>query len=198
MRGEHLHEAVRYRRLHGIIPACAGSTIVASSGAIVGRGSSPHARGALGDESCAAFSSRGSSPHARGAPGSSSAGLAGARDHPRMRGEHGLRRVRIREQVGIIPACAGSTFVMLSLIEFGMGSSPHARGARGRAPRSSPGRGDHPRMRGEHRRGRRGRDGLPRIIPACAGSTSMEDMTVPSHGDHPRMRGEHGERPFGA
>ena len=75
-----------------------------------------------------------------------------ARDHPRMRGEH---------------YCLSSVYIG------GIGSSPHARGAR---------RGS---RHGAHSAG---------IIPACAGSTP----SGPSHGswpgDHPRMRGEHDTR----
>ena len=113
------------------------------------------------------------------------------RDHPRLRGEHVATSVRphwldgssppargarhlpqmLREVPGIIPACAGSThFGSLSLCRIG----------------------DHPRLRGEHfrsvppstnaggssppARGARQATSLvassPRIIPACAGSTS--------------------------
>ena len=66
-----------------------------------------------------------------------------------MRGEHTVR-VPVRVRV--------------------VGSSPHARGARGR-------------------------DVLmcfdERIIPACAGSTKRARHGVAPTGDHPRMRGEH-------
>ena len=92
--------------------------------------------------------------------------------------------------VGIIPACAGST---------------PAR------PRRLGGRGDHPRMRGEHMlasgqvssqqgsspHARGARHVLERdvhgggIIPACAGSTTSRCTTASRRGDHPRMRGEH-------
>ena len=91
---------------------------------------------------------------------------------------------------GIIPACAGST--------------PQARSW-------TPRRRDHPRMRGEHSPGRcrlahfvgssphargaplaRGHSGLARgIIPACAGSTKLDQVLASIGEDHPRMRGEH-------
>ena len=111
----------------------------------------------------------GSSPHVRGAlPGRAGAGAA----------------------VGIIPACAGSTWP--------------------RSPSQSPWR-DHPRMCGEHRFGanissigvgssphvrgalpeppaRQGKDG---IIPACAGSTVHARSENVGFRDHPRMCGEH-------
>ena len=111
----------------------------------------------------------GSSPHARGAPA-----VVGVDER----------------DVGIIPACAGSTEL-------------HA-GRRHRA-------GDHPRMRGEHApdnasatcsrgssphaRGAPLRPFRPPggvgIIPACAGSTRRSNSLSYSSGDHPRMRGEH-------
>ena len=111
----------------------------------------------------------GSSPHARGAR---------------------FRRRHVRHDLGIIPACAGSTSC-----------------GRGRRP---PGR-DHPRMRGEHLKKvskdmrnmgssphARGAlswtevaDALAGIIPACAGSTASRRPSGGSCWDHPRMRGEH-------
>ena len=118
--------------------------------------------------------STGSSPHARGARSS----WSGTFDPP-----------------GLIPACAGSTYMLrhcrpLSRAHPRMrgehatssrwfrvpgGSSPHARGARGRGPRPRPGRG---------------------LIPACAGSTMPGTSTSPTRPAHPRMRGEHDIRPI--
>ena len=175
----------------------------------------------------------GSSPHARGTPGVAErtpppAGIIPAcagnttrpsspspavRDHPRMRGEHALMNP------AVVPVA---------------GSSPHARGtrneARGRSARgriipacagntiwsgcSRRGRGDHPRMRGEHvgldpfkslAKGSspHARGTLPRrnprrhgmgIIPACAGNTTSPWRGCESFRDHPRMRGEHAFR----
>ena len=93
---------------------------------------------------------------------------------------------------GIIPACAGSTYIAAKLIcfirdhprmcgehffrsfidEWGEGSSPHVRGA----PSATQG---NIRNAG--------------IIPACAGSTSFPAQTSRRHRDHPRMCGEHCE-----
>ena len=67
-----------------------------------------------------------------------------------MRGEHHVHDVRIRDKVGIIPACAGSTSRESTEQWSLTGSSPHARGARPYAP-------------GQH--------SAQGIIPACAGST---------------------------
>ena len=90
----------------------------------------------------------------------------------------------------IIPACAGNTVVCCTR-------------------RAST--ADHPRMRGEHAAAMRLVDvdngssphargtrvcqcvapvGL-RIIPACAGNTTMARRCESMHADHPRMRGEH-------
>ena len=212
-----------------IIPAYAGSTLIPCSRAT---SSSDHPR--IRGEHCpcdrTAGADRGSSPHTRGARSRSSASAAvrgiipayagstwpagrsppGPSDHPRIRGEHPGHADR--------PASTG-------------GSSPHTRGARFQRrkthpccriipayagsthPRLAPvaGRGDHPRIRGEHpdiaRRARtcpgssphtRGAPGFSlfprmesRIIPAYAGSTCGSIKWIPAPWDHPRIRGEH-------
>ena len=152
-------------------------------------GSSPHARGALRGLFGHTLG-RGIIPACAGSTMAETWRLRCRRDHPRMRGEHMLeqsrdsrcpgssphargarrRRDSVRDDRGIIPACAGST-------------SPSRMGP-------SPGR-DHPRMRGEHWMTRRravtslgsspharGAPLTPTdapvstgIIPACAGST---------------------------
>ena len=111
----------------------------------------------------------GSSPHARGARGSES---------------------RPRGQIGLIPACAGSTGVVVRIPThrpahprmrgehdferlFGArapGSSPHARGAPLTLGISEP---------------------LSGLIPACAGSTLPYVRPSEVSWAHPRMRGEH-------
>ena len=70
-------------------------------------------------------------------------------DHPRVRGEH----IDTGDEVTVT-----------------VGSSPRARGARGRFRVVD-------RCRG--------------IIPACAGSTAPPAPSIRSHWDHPRVRGEH-------
>ena len=67
IRGEHVHRIVGPIPRAGIIPAYAGSTFV----------------GTLGTAK-----RQGSSPHTRGAPLPDSVLRSGARDHPRIRGEH--------------------------------------------------------------------------------------------------------------
>ena len=134
-------------------------------------------------------------------------------DHPRVRGEHGLRLRFVQHVLGssprargtrarscpprasgrIIPACAGNT------------------GDRAMNPDVPP---DHPRVRGEHCTSVRGcgvhpgssprARGTPRcrptgcagrrIIPACAGNTPSPAARAPRTADHPRVRGEHDER----
>ena len=191
MRGEHKSHLLLLDVRHGIIPACAGSTV---------------------SNVFAALQSPGSSPHARGAPAGRARAGSRTRDHPRMRGEHAPRGRGPRRGQGIIPACAGSTSDETSLRFCVMGSSPHARGALLSCWSISPRPRDHPRMRGEHLVDLRERYRLPGIIPACAGSTPsvLEIKTasagssphargarrptqdaVGTGGDHPRMRGEH-------
>ena len=88
---------------------------------------------------------------------------------PRARGAL-TRHVANDIDVGIIPACAGST---QSLLIQGVI------------------RQDHPRVRGEHP----GSSGMlfkdSWIIPACAGSTNRGRPTRRPLRDHPRVRGEH-------
>ena len=111
---------------------------------------------------------KGSSPHARGKPG--------------------IGCVEC-EPVGLIPACAGKTFLptsfmppirahprmrgenMSELVTFGLapGSSPHARGKRPCISHSFMYSG---------------------LIPACAGKTCRKNHHRTTHWAHPRMRGE--------
>ena len=227
-RGTRLHQITNPFR-NGIIPACAGNTGTHTmtrntigdhprmrgehSGSFGGvrnsAGSSPHARGTLGNPpgrtqihgiipACAGNTERKASRNARRG------------DHPRMRGEHdhhpkhrsghvgsspharGTRRhqYQCQRQPGIIPACAGNT----------ASHTPTSRR-----------RWDHPRMRGEHPSSARiplrqlgssphargtqvnvTADQTPGgIIPACAGNTRTGRCPGRPGRDHPRMRGEH-------
>ena len=131
MCGEHRHDAVKH---------------------VIGRGSSPHVRGArTGNPS--AISMSGIIPACAGSTHRSREYYSAPRDHPRMCGEHSsgrhelchgsgssphvrgapVGRVHRLCPPGIIPACAGSTHWQY----------------RGRASA-----GDHPRMCGEHAGGR--------------------------------------------
>ena len=176
---------------------------------VAGAGSSPHARGTP-KVSYMIHTPNGIIPACAG----NTAGICpvpkAMRDHPRMRGEHvkvvycphrqmgSSPHARGTPEImagssrtnGIIPACAGNTFV-----------TEHSRRPAG----------DHPRMRGEHAsmqlfvheipgssphaRGTQGRreceDAAGGIIPACAGNTVVPFFIFLLRVDHPRMRGEH-------
>ena len=173
----------------GIIPACAGSTVYALNIKIAGE-DHPRMRGEHSTPIERQFASQGSSPHARGPPwalviagvlmgiipacagstGRICSSLESAWDHPRMRGEHNVRRyphvqplgssphargaqsgiVFVQATNGIIPACAGSTHADRNRILTKHGSSPHARGALTQTETAFSQSTDHPRMRGEH------------------------------------------------
>ncbi len=151
-----------------IIPACAGSTSAPTPPAQPTR-DHPRMRG---EHACVAYMTRslpGSSPHARGAP---------------------VLPDAVRARPGIIPACAGSTELPL-LIALGHWDHPRMRGEHGVSwKKSSTGLGSSP-----HARGARGPQGLAvlayGIIPACAGSTTATARSSATSTDHPRMRGEH-------
>ncbi len=154
--------------LQRLIPACAGSTPRPRCTRLP-RSAHPRMRGEHSPWALPLAWICGSSPHARGAQvldvpdgvlvglipacAGSTAGCwserGGSRAHPRMRGEH--------QSVGTVKLAP-------------WGSSPHARGAPGRA---------------EHRAWCRG------LIPACAGSTTLVRITSTRGRAHPRMRGEH-------
>ena len=97
---------------HGIIPACAGSTATKPWCKCLDR-DHPRMCGEHPLGECIAYAPQGSSPHVRGA--------------------HNLT-VDSVQNIGIIPACAGSTMVTAA-------AHPRCR--------------DHPRMCGEHDRGQR-------------------------------------------
>ena len=189
VRGEHLRSSSPSRRSAGssprargtphagkviptsarIIPACAGNTSCCRSAQSCPP-DHPRVRGEHIDAETKGDVDTGSSPRARGT-------------HPCE-----LRGLTARR---IIPACAGNTVQPDSACKL---------------------RPDHPRVRGEHLRrlpkrrntsgsSPRARGTLPRrvrpldagrIIPACAGNTSLCTRSEASRPDHPRVRGEHG------
>ena len=91
---------------------------------------------------------------------------------------------------GIIPAYAGNTILIPSIVFSFVGSSPHTRGTPSDYQFSLVEIGDHPRIRGEHLRVVHGLVGVLRIIPAYAGNTGRAAHRS-ERGDHPRIRGEH-------
>ena len=179
----------------GIIPAYAGSTFRFLPYRTVTPGSSPHTRGAR--RRCARTPPPGG-------------------DHPRIRGEHLIEQLFVREKLGIIPAYAGSTLNTTSPLWLLLGSSPHTRGALFKDAELNKLVQDHPRIRGEHAETAENHTVFLGIIPAYAGSTlrrsgvrdvlrgssphtrgARSDVVVSgtSLGDHPRIRGEHRARP---
>ena len=234
MRGEHLHvvvgrvgfegssphargartEVLQFCWFHGIIPACAGSTVhhglvrtrdwdhprmrgehlLAAPRPGARRGSSPHARGALAAPGHAEVA-EGIIPACAGSTANRPGRSPGGRDHPRMRGEHLLDAPRV--------SCA-------------TGSSPHARGAQPVQADSRCAYGIIPACAGStacsctgsigvggsspHARGaldtRQGFPIVTGIIPACAGSTRPWHCPRLRNWDHPRMRGEHVQQIF--
>ena len=216
------------REFHGIIPAYAGSTVPAprnpcrrrdhprirgehhqlGMGIELAGGSSPHTRGALDGRAPAGHDHR-IIPAYAGSTCRRGRACPCPSDHPRIRGEH--HQEFAGEGVGL-------------------GSSPHTRGAQGASPfgvprpriipayagstahreGGGPGRGDHPRIRGEHlvtrdqtlvvggssphTRGalasRTCKPSWPRIIPAYAGSTKSSTSRSRSNpGSSPHTRG---------
>ena len=111
-------------------------------------GSSPRARGAQSRRSARSSSSR-IIPACAGSTRAGRPRRSATGDHPRVRGEHSPNRDAAR---------------------ISRGSSPRARGARGRTHVPAVRFG---------------------IIPACAGSTLAKRCRVRRRGDHPRVRGEH-------
>ena len=131
-------------------------------------------------------------------------------DHPRLRGEHPNSRSLSRSRLGSSPLTRGapqridSEDYISGIIPAYAGSTPASWSRAAGAP-------DHPRLRGEHRNGHgrgcwyagsspltRGAPSLPstkrtttRIIPAYAGSTTVQLALPPPSWDHPRLRGEH-------
>ena len=94
------------------------------------------------------------------------------------------------DSLGIIPACAGSTPTASSL-STNKWDHPRMRGEHGGlACPSRHGTGSSPHARGAPH-GRYDLVGVHGIIPACAGSTIVEDIPYSPGTDHPRMRGEH-------
>ena len=114
------------------------------------------------------MSPMGSSPHARG----------------------GLLQSLLRDLHGrLIPACAGRALVICDVVIF-QPAHPRMRGEGTGSPyMGSPGGGSSPHARGG--RGRGGGDGSDgRLIPACAGRATTARLTAARPGAHPRMRGE--------
>ena len=212
-----------------IIPAYAGSTAPRPNGAEDDE-DHPRIRGEHIVAWMAKYENAGSSPHTRGArlrtpprprprriipayagsTSSTSSPGGSTRDHPRIRGEHGVELAIFDDAdgssphtrgapfvdsvnqvlTGIIPAYAGSTIAGLGRIIGGVGSSPHTRGARPAPRRSRRPSGSSPHTRGARVVCQDIPLG-PGIIPAYAGSTVHWPPLRWRQWDHPRIRGEH-------
>ena len=129
IRGEHARLKAGLGSGDGIIPAYAGNTCW---------------------DIALLSEAKGSSPHTRGTRRGDRQGVFEGWDHPRIRGEHGAKRLRIVEALGIIPAYAGNTARLPNMTQSSQGSSPHTRGTRNRHVRGPSFSRDHPRIRGEH------------------------------------------------
>ena len=136
------------------------------------------------------------------------------RDHPRIRGEHSDEGQKGLTGLGSSPHTRGAHFEE-ELRGVDPGIIPAYAGSTRTRARSPSAPADHPRIRGEHARGpvyrkntvgssphTRGaleempdRHGHCRIIPAYAGSTTLQHHLAQPTPDHPRIRGEHGDDP---
>ena len=155
-------------RFRGIIPACAGSTIISCSTC---RRLWDHPRmcGEHSPQRRGARAHRGSSPHVRGAQSA---------------------HKRVGQFRGIIPACAGSTIIR-NLCNNCTGDHPRMCGEHGNGDCSlTLPAGSSPHVRGA-RANKAEASFQPGIIPACAGSTQFGVLEVRWVRDHPRMCGEH-------
>ena len=155
----------------------------------LGAGSSPHTRGAHRDTN-RAYADMGIIPAYAGSTCSSRLGVESCRDHPRIRGEHHVKRSRLRRIFGSSPHTRGAQ-PGVSNGELLQGIIPAYAGSTKAADAWVIAHEDHPRIRGEHdhstdellvrsgssphTRGAHARAVMPdrklRIIPAYAGST---------------------------
>ena len=120
----------------------------------------------------------GSSPHTRGTLQEVYEVAYGARDHPRIRGEHPNVFSSLEFTHGIIPAYAGNTQSSPRFPCWWSGSSPHTRGTRQARRERVNSPGDHPRIRGEHAPLIPALVDADGIIPAYAGNTVNDLRTI--------------------
>ena len=193
----------------GIIPACAGNTVVTLIASLVA-GDHPRVCGEHFQRFPAFFILGGSSPRVRGTRRTSPKNGKGCRDHPRVCGEHQFRGLQFRglqgssprvrgtrseppyrrAATGIIPACAGNT----SLTWCSIGATRDHPRVCGEHPSPSARRqyaqGSSPRVRGTLFTTDAGTS-INGIIPACAGNTDGGSLAEFMERDHPRVCGEH-------
>ncbi len=172
-RGEHHGRRVQWGSPARLIPAGAGSTVTACA-AMVRIPAHPRRRGEHIFSTFRGVRHSGSSPQARGAP---------------------ITMTSAKSRGRLIPAGAGSTDPGHDAL-LTCGAHPRRRGEHGRAPcGNSQTNGSSPQARGARGRGHAVRLG-PGLIPAGAGSTGVNFQLVGVSGAHPRRRGEHHTQPF--
>ena len=180
---------VAWRRLVeriGIIPACAGNTLVFWC---LSRGSSPHVRGTL-QISDIQWSAEGIIPACAGNTVHDVFSFACLRDHPRMCGEHHTTRAASAVDSGSSPHVRG-TLIVNDFRPHVTGIIPACAGNTRKSGSTISQNWDHPRMCGEHVGAQPGTILRRGIIPACAGNTRSRCVCMVRRRDHPRMCGEH-------
>ncbi len=181
-----------------------------------GPGASPRARGAPPGSAPGRFPER-SIPACAGSTPAGPIRAQSRVEHPRVRGEHRLRRLLGLQQPGASPRARGARRAG-GCTGRSVGSIPACAGSTHATSVTSTLRREHPRVRGEHflmQGGVTSAKGasprargalehnldeplLPGSIPACAGSTTPPLPTSRLAREHPRVRGEHsvpGRRP---
>ena len=181
----------------------------------VGKGSSPHVRGARPYRN-AGRDADGIIPACAGSTMKLSDAVSRRRDHPRMCGEHMGGYLAGTDSTGSSPHVRGA-LQPHKASGHGRGIIPACAGSTSAESVKMAGEGDHPRMCGEHFGERilqcvatgssphvRGAHSHPQIgskecgiIPACAGSTHARLLQNSTERDHPRMCGEHGTHGVG-
>ena len=165
-RGKQLARAARAVQ-NGLIPARAGKTTGAES-TCKGTSAHPRSRGENVNPSALEPVTLGSSPLARG-----------KQSHVHT----------LKGRIGLIPACAGKTPWCR-----GRRSNPKAhprlRGENGKAPQAErKSSGSSPLARGKQVSPQEAHQ-VGRLIPACAGKTSLPQRLADRCAAHPRLRGE--------
>ena len=153
---------------YGIIPACAGSTTVPCRPRLRA-GDHPRMCGEHDPPIRVGARRKGSSPHVRGAltvvfDNDGDVGIIPA--CAGSTGRNGVNPIRLRDH----PRMCGEHMERAGESPFDVGSSPHVRGARVICCI---------------------RFAITGIIPACAGSTYRNSHPSRQYRDHPRMCGEH-------
>ena len=191
----------------GIIPACAGSTAYFSRYSSRSRdhprmcgehfdaisalqrtaGSSPHVRGALHD-TMHDLAETGIIPACAGSTSRFRGSLRRAWDHPRMCGEHGTCVHERFEHLGSSPHVRGARFI-LRLPADCLGIIPACAGSTLPDASGMTGRGDHPRMCGEHPMQELVNERAPGSSPHVRGAPCGSDSCHPQAGIIPACAG---------